>query len=156
MYTAMPAFTERQVEARFRKYKRQMIQLLGKKATTSHQLTTVGRQLFGAKYRGTFSQDYKAKPTPRHQYFIINVDRRHQPGSHWVGVVKNGKTYYIYDSYARTAKRLLPVFTGKILKYIESDRSDAEQYGSTEICGPLTLAWLCCVHELGIRNALKI
>jgi hypothetical protein len=77
------------------------------------------------------------------------------PGTHWCAVVKNKNTYYIYDSFARTSRRLLPVFSkGRLV--IDSDTSDQEQFGSSEICGQLCLSFLQVVKEHGIRNAIKI
>lgn len=151
----MKPLSEKQVERVFSKHKRQMIKRLGIEPTTDEQLTRVGRELFNTKYIGTFPQDYKPKASPKRQYFIINTHTSGQPGEHWVAIVKNGKTYYIYDSFARSASKLLPVFIGKLSKYIESDKGDQEQHGGA-ICGQLCLAWLTVVHTLGVRNALKV
>jgi hypothetical protein len=146
--------SEKEVKAKFNKYKKNLFKIMGKKSTTNHQLDTIGKQLFGAKYIGTFSQSYKPKKKPDHQYFIINTDLANMPGVHWVAVVKNKNTYYIYDSFGRTSKRLLPVFTqGRLI--IDSDY-DAEQFGDSEICGQLCLSFLQVVKEFGIRNALLI
>ena len=150
----MVVLTEKQVMRVFNKYKKQMISVLGNKVTIDSQLTTVGKHLFGPLYVGTFSQSYKPKAKPSKQMFIINVDTKGMPGTHWVAVFKNGKTYYMYDSFGRRSHRLLPVFSGGRL-VIDSDR-DAEQHPSTDICGPLWLAWLSTVKDLGIRNALKV
>jgi hypothetical protein len=147
--------TEEEATAKFKSNKRKFIKVLGRKSTTDQQLTTLGKKLFGNKYVGTYAQDYKPTASPVNQYFIINTDLSGKPGTHWVAIVKNEYTYYIYDSFARTAKRLLPVFTkGRMI--IESDLTDAEQQGSSEVCGVLCLAWLKVAHNLGIRSALKV
>ena len=146
---------EKEVTNKFRTIKRKLIKVLGRKSTTDQQLSHIGQKLFGKKYIGTFSQDYKPKVSPKTQFFIINTDRKGGPGLHWVAVVKNNNTYYIYDSFARHAHKLVPVFTkGKL--FIESDKTDAEQRGASEICGVLCLAWLQIVDEFGIRKALLI
>jgi hypothetical protein len=106
----MPVLSEKEVEKKFKAYKRKMIKILGRKATTDDQLTQLGKRLFGKRYIGTFSQDYKPQKKPTCQYFIINNQLKGQPGEHWIAVVKNGNTYYIYDSFARHAERLIPVF----------------------------------------------
>lgn len=151
----MPTLTEKQVTAKFRKYKKEMIKHLGRKSTTDKQLTALGKKLFGKKYIGTFSQDYRVKPQPAKQFFIINTDRKGRPGEHWVAVVKNNNTFYVYDSFARSSHRLIPVFS-KNKVTINSDLSDAEQKGNSEVCGQLCLSWLSIVKECGIRNALLI
>jgi hypothetical protein len=151
----MPTLSEKEVTAKFRTYKRQMIKALGRKATTDKQLTTMGKKLFGKKYIGTFSQNYKVKSSPTTQMFVINTDTSGGPGEHWIAVLKNNNTFYVYDSFARTSKKIIPVFSKNKL-IIESDRDDAEQRGQSEVCGQLCLSWLCVAQELGIRNALKI
>jgi hypothetical protein len=149
----MPSLSEKEVMKVFNHHKRKFIRILGRKATTDTQLNDVGQAYF-PQFVGAFSQDVKITPTPARQYFIINTDRKHQPGTHWCGVVKNGKTYYVYDSFGRTSSRLLPHFSkGKLV--VDSDY-DAEQFGKTEICGVLCLAWIATVAEVGIRNALKV
>jgi hypothetical protein len=147
--------TENEVMVIFRKKKKEIIKLLGRKATTDIQLTSLGHDMFGKKYTGTYSQDHKPKKLPKCQYFIINTDRRGGNGTHWVAIVKNNNTFYIYDSFARNAKRLIPVFSkGKLI--IESDLSDAEQRGDSEVCGQLCLSFLYVVNKHGIRAALLI
>lgn len=147
--------TEKEVNKEFRLRKKQIIKILGRKSTTDQQLTSLGKKLFGKKYVGTFSQDYKPKKTPKCQYFIINTDVLGKPGKHWVAIVKNNNTYYIYDSFARSAKRLIPIFVkGKLI--VESDLSDQEQRGLSQVCGQLCLSFLSIVHTYGIRTALQI
>ena len=150
----MKILTEKEVMTKFRSNKRNLIKVLGRKSTTDRQLSDVGRKLFGKKYIGTFSQDYKPNARPNYQFFIINTDTKGGPGEHWVAVVKNNNTYYIYDSFGRKAHKLLHVFTkGKLI--IESDL-DAEQRGASQVCGVLCISWLQVVNDFGIRNALKV
>jgi hypothetical protein len=121
---------EKDVTAKFNNDKKNIIKILGRKSTTDQQLTNLGKKLFGKKYIGTFPQDYNPKSTPVNQYFIINTDTSGKKGTHWVAIVKNKNTYYIYDSFARKAKRLLPIFTkGKMV--INSDLTDQEQFGNS-------------------------
>lgn len=151
----MPSLSEKQVMRHFNKYKRQFIQELGRKATSDQQLTAVGKRIFGSKYSGTYPQNGKIPQRNGKHYYIINVDLSHQPGSHWVAVCTTPKGIsYVYDSFARSSKKLLPHFSKN--RIIVDAEYDPEQFGSTEICGPLCLAWLACVDSLGIRNALKI
>jgi hypothetical protein len=146
--------TEKEVISEFNKNKKTLFKTMGKKSTTNIQLNKMGKQMFGKKYQGTFSQSHKPKSKPVNQYFIINTDTKDGPGVHWCAVVKNKNTYYIYDSFGRTSKRLLPVFTqGRLI--IDSDY-DAEQFGDSEICGQLCLSWIQVVNDFGIRNALLI
>lgn len=150
----MAPMTEKQVMARFNAHKRRLLKQLGRKATTDTQLTHTGKLLLGSRFKGAFPQDYKVKAKPKVQYFILNNHKKGQPGEHWVSVVKNGTTYYCFDSFGRSSRKLLPHFSrGKLV--IDSDY-DPEQFGSTQICGVLCLAWLLTVQQLGIRNALRV
>jgi hypothetical protein len=100
---------EKDITSTFNSNTKKMITILGRKGTTDQQLTDLGNKLFGRKYIGTFPQNYKVKSSPANQYFIINTDTSGEKGAHWVSIVKNKNTYYSYDSFARKAKRLLPI-----------------------------------------------
>ena len=138
----------------FNAHKRRIIKQLGRKSTTDKQLTDTGKMLLGSSFQGAFPQNYRVRNKPKKQTFILNTHKSGDPGEHWVAVVKNDKTYYVFDSFGRTSHKLLPVFSrGKLV--VDSEY-DAEQFGSSEICGQLCLSWLLCVQQLGIRNALRI
>jgi hypothetical protein len=150
--------TERKAEAAFLKYKRKIINSIGNKETTDVQLNALGRDLFGSKYLGTYPQD-KA-PIGKTGMMIVNTDISSGSGIHWVAVYSTVKTIYVFDSYARPSSKLLKVLfrdakTRKI-NIIDSDRSDSEQRDNTAICGQLSIAWLCVVKQMGIKNAMKI
>lgn len=150
----MPPMTEKDVMTVFNAHKRRLLLQLGRKATTNTQLTHTGRLLLGSCFKGAHPQDYQIKKTPKIQYFILNNHKKGQSGEHWVAILKNGNVYYVYDSFGRTSNKLLPHFSKNRI-IIDSDY-DAEQFGESEICGQLCLAWLLCVKELGIRNALLV
>jgi hypothetical protein len=67
---------------------------------------------------------------------------------------------YLFDSFSRTPQYLVPIFLKKLeskgIKVFQSDKTDKEQYGSTEVCGHLCCAWLSVIKDLGIRKALTI
>ena len=141
----------------FIKYKKELIKKLGKKALYDDIITREATKILGNKYLGTFSQDtVPIKPG----YAIMNVDTLDEDGSHWIGLYMTAKTIYIYDSYGRHSEKLLPILEKQInkkkLNSIDSCHL-AEQFGyKSEICGHLSLAFLCVVKELGIRKALTI
>jgi hypothetical protein len=151
---AMPPMTEKQVMRVFNAHKRRLIKQLGRKSTSDKQLTDTGKLLLGSSFQGAFPQNYRVRKTPKRQTFILNTDTSGGPGEHWVSVIKNNKTFYVYDSFGRSSRKLLPVFSrGKLV--IDSEY-DAEQADDTEIWGQLCLSWLLTVQQLGIRNALRI
>lgn len=141
----------------FLEHKKIFIRKLGKKALYDNQLTAEGKALFGNRYLGTFSQNNI--PLNKTGYLIANVDTVGLAGTHWVAIYSTPKTFYIYDSFGRQTTNLLPVLEHQLntkkVKYLDSNYRP-EQFGTTEICGQLCLAWLCVVKEHGVRKALTI
>ncbi len=156
----MPKLTEKQVLKIFNKHKKRLIKSMGIKSTTDRQLNIIGNQLFGNQYLGTFSQDnlpfHKVKSNT---FAIINTDTAGKSGVHWVALYFTSKTAYIWDSYGRSSRKLLPVFTKQLkthkFKFIDSD-PDADQSKKSEICGQISLAWMLTIKEVGIVNAMKV
>ena len=141
----------------FKKYKKQIIKQLGRKALADDQLNELGKQLLGKKYIGTFAQD---KLPSRSGYMIVNVDtskKINTPDAHWVGIYSTPKTIFVYDSFGRLTKNVLKLISKTTTKKIVDSKHDPEQYGAnSELCGQLALSWLCVAHQLGIRVALTI
>jgi hypothetical protein len=139
-----------------------LVRLLGTEPMYTDELNRLGKQLFGnKKYIGTFPVD-KA-PLNKSGYMIVNTDPSGESGEHWIAIIVDSKHIYVYDSYGRDTKNILPLLVQKAkkkkLKIVES-RRDAEQDDSKvydrHTCGQRSLAWLLVVSELGIKNALKI
>ena len=119
------------------------------------QLDELGKKLFGKKYLGTFAQD---ELPSRSGYLIINGDTSKKINTnraHWIAIIQTPTTLYAYDSYGRLTENILKLIK-KTKKKIVYSKHDAEQFGYTEICGHLSLSWLCVAHDLGIRKALTI
>ena len=150
--------SEREAEKAFKRYKKRIIAVMGKKETSDVQLTTMGKSMFGKRFIGVYPQD--TLPLGRTGFCIANTDLSSGPGVHWVAIVLTAKSIYIFDSFARPAKRLMKVLTknakAKQIKIVNSDLKDVEQRDSSAICGQLCLSWLLVVKEMGIRAALKI
>jgi hypothetical protein len=142
----------------FQGYKKQLIAKLGTKVTDNVQLEKVGYAVLGTKFKGVYSQD--TLPMKKTGYFIINNHTSKQPGEHWQAVYSTPKTIYIHDSFARASKKHLPILysnakdVGK--KIIDFDRKDKEQKPTTAVCGPLSLAVLLTIKQVGIKSALKL
>ena len=143
-------------EALFKKYKKQFISEVGKKALSDEQLNTLGKQYIGKKYIGTFAQD---KLPTTSGYMIVNVDTSKNINTnkcHWVAIYQTAKTLYVYDSFGRSTSFILPIIFKRNKKKIVESKLDPEQYGDTELCGHLALSFLCVANDLGIRKALTI
>ena len=156
----MPTLTEKEVLKVFNKHKRKLIKLMGTKSTTDSQLNTVGNALFGRQYIGTYSQDnLKFNKIKNKSMAIINTDTQGKGGTHWVALYFTPKTVYIWDSYGRSSRVLLPIFTKQLstrkLKFIDSD-PDVDQSKRSEICGQICMSILLTINEVGVRNAMKV
>lgn len=111
--------------------------------TSNKELEKLGKAFLGKKFKGVYSSD--TVPNKK-GYYIVNLDPSHMPGSHWVAVLRDGRTY-VYDSFGR--KDLLPFRA----TYTESD---PEQLTVSTNCGARSLAWLILVDKWGIKQGLKI
>jgi hypothetical protein len=136
---------------------REIVKEWGSHALSDLEVTKIGKILLGSKYLGTFPQD-KAKFKPG--YFIINVDREGSIGSHWCSVfVDSKKNMYVYDSFARPSKKLLPYLyknaKDKGFKLIDVNKK-SDQHKKSNICGALSLSWLSAVNKFGIQAARHI
>jgi len=140
----------------FKKHKKAFIRQLGKGALDDSQLDALGKEMLGKKYIGTFAQD---EMPSRSGFMIVNVDtfkKINTDKAHWVAIYQTPKTLYVYDSFGRLTQNVLKLISKKTKKKIVDSKHDPEQYGFTEICGHLAMAWLCVARELGIRKALTI
>lgn len=146
---------EAEAERLYGRILRQVEKELGNDTTYGSTLTTVGKELFGNRYRGTFASNEVPPPLlVNGEYCIINLDKTWQEGSHWVGCVYDNNRYYFYDSFGRPGKQLkLEALEGK--KVIDADL-DPEQLVSQTNCGQRCLAWLWFADRYGVDNALLI
>ena len=146
-----------QAKAYHNKLTREIVKEWGKHALNDLEVTKIGKILLNSKYLGTFPQD-KAKFKPG--YFIINVDHQGSSGSHWCSLfVDSKKNMYMYDSFARPSRKLLP-YLYKNAKEKGFNLTDvnkkSDQHKNSFICGALSLSWLSAVNKFGIDAARNI
>ena len=114
--------------------------------TDNITLDIYGRVLL-RQYKGTFASD-QVPVMNDGDSCIINLDRAGQPGSHWIGLYRQDKKNYIYDSFGRTG--ILDTLDGV---YTEDD---AEQHVDELNCGSFSLAWLWGFERFGRDFAMSI
>ena len=135
---------------------RDVKKLLGNTTTYSTDIERIGKQLLGTKLHGVYASDKIPKLTNRRPYAILNLDKSYEPGSHWIGLAKNGKNAIIYDSFGRHHTKIIPSVNysgnGKIL----STDLDAEQGDHETNCGSRSLSWLVFFDKYGAEEALMI
>ena len=141
----------------FKNTKKKYLKKLGSSATYDTDLLRVGKKEFGNKFQGVYAvnEQFLVK---NNNYYIINTDKKSGPGEHWVSIYLTPKKLYFYDSFSRDATKITPLLIKRFQhrQIIQSDQKDQEQYGLSEVCGVLCLAFLSVVRDLGINKALKI
>ena len=144
----------------YRSYKSALIRKLGREALDDMTIDSVGRAEFKRRWGGVSSQS-EWQPI-RDRYYVVNTARvPDSPGVHWVGVYVTPRgLVHVYDSFGRGVQRLL-WRVGKTASrwgagpLIGTD-PDAEQRGSSAVCGHASLAWLLVVRDHGIRVGTSI
>lgn len=127
----------------------------GRKEKDNFKLEKISAELLGKKIPTTPWDTY----VPNSAYAIINTDSSKQSGTHWLGVAKRGKNIYVYDSFGRYVKNVVPGFVKKMsgLGYNIVDRDHGKDQGEKqEDCGLRSLTWLIAVKKLGLKKALTI
>ena len=148
-----------QTKAYHNKLTKEIVKEWGSHALNDLEVSKIGKILLGSKYKGTFPQN-KTPFTNSEKYFIINVDHQGSSGSHWCSLfVDSKKNMYMYDSFARPSKKLLPYLydTAKKKDYKLIDvNKKTDQCQKTNICGPISLSFLKAVEKFGIESARHI
>ena len=129
---------------------------LGKETTYLNQLEQFGKSLFGKKFKGCYPSDQIPKLTNETPYCILNLDTANQNGSHWVGVCKDGDKTYIYDSFGRTNKKIIPTLKTSGNGKIRDTDIDVEQEIWQLDCGQRSMAFLCLCDGWGIEVAKEL
>jgi hypothetical protein len=148
---------ESDVNKIFHGYKKQLIAKLGTKVTDNVELEKIGYAVLGAKFKGVYSQD--DLPVRKAGYYIMNTDIASKPGVHWVACVVSPKKIYVFDSFGRKSKKLLPILCRNakaVNKVVIDTDPDIDQSITAMTCGPISLAFLLTVKQIGITQALKV
>jgi len=137
-----------------------------KNSTYNTQLNVLGNKLFGNKFVGVFSIDTIPKNLKPGSFLITNTKEADVEGEHWLAVVVGAqykhtgdKTLYIYDTYGRKTKDLVPDAYKRAIGRgykIKDSHYSAEQSITARSCGLRSLGWMKVVDEVGIKNALRI
>jgi hypothetical protein len=134
--------------------------LVGKQTTTDHSLADAGTKLLGPSFKGVFASDRLPDlPSFGTSYLVVNVDTHDRPGSHWMGIIKNGPRLYLYDTFGRPASEIIPslvIYADKRGMQLFSKKSVPEQAPKQTDCGARVLAWLLLAKRCGIGDARLI
>ena len=137
---------------------------LGNGITNNFQLDIVGRMALGTgPWAGVHMADkvgsvlsLRPPGDKKRRYMIANLDYSSEPGSHWIGIVSEGKKLYIYDSFGRPSERIIPILKRESKSKLIDAEYDPEQVPSETNCGARSLAWLLFFKDYGPKAALTI
>ena len=138
-------------ERLYKIYLHHIVKIIGNKTTWSTQLEKVGKRLFGSKFVGVFTSDTIPSFLNDKHFLIANLDTSNQPGSHWIGIVKDKKRRLVYDSFGRKATTILSKVPN-IDKYVNTEL-DVEQHIKEYNCGARCLAFLMVYYKHGFQYA---
>jgi len=125
---------------------------IGNTTTYDFQLEDLAISLLGGRFNGVFPLD--EIPTLKDGYYIINLDKSYQPGSHWCSIAVSKGDAIFYDSFGRTSElSQIPELSKLNIRFTDPD---AEQSITQTNCGARCISW-CVLHYLyGDRIALSI
>jgi hypothetical protein len=131
--------------------------MVGRGTTFGSQLMKAGKTLLGKAFAGVFASDEIPHLKGIQRYAILNLDKSWQPGSHWIGLAREGKNdYIIYDSFGRKSSKIVPEVFNKTKGYVIDVDPDPEQKVNEDNCGARSLAWLHIYDKYGPGVALLI
>ena len=130
--------------------------LIGSGVTFSDELAKLSKKLFGDKFKGVFASDELNKlKSVEEGYFIFNLDKSDEPGSHWIGIVKTNKGILVYDSFGRGSKEIIPGIH-LLGNRVKDTEDDAEQKVFEDNWGARVLSFLKIFDEYGSEIASLI
>ena len=158
LQTTGKSLTDKQAEALHARQVKALKSKLGNIALTD---TTIARECRARKIPllGIYMQD--SHVPARDGMFVMNSDTRGNPGIHWVGGIKQGKTIYIYDSFGRTADKLLPIFSQlakqQHYRVRNAGVNDQDQFGDKSVdCGHRVISSLMVAKKHGLNSFMKL
>ena len=87
-----------------------IVKRLGKNTTTDNtELHRVGRELFGARFKGVYASDGIPALTAKQPFAVVNTKAAASGGEHWLGIARIPRTGRVlaYDNYGRSHETLL-------------------------------------------------
>ena len=149
---------ELKAELIYKKYLKDIYNLIGDRTTYLNQILGAGRKLFGVKFKGVFPSDKIPKLNDLSPYCILNLDKSSESGSHWVALSKipNTNDSILYDSFGRNYKKIIPALNYSGNGRIINSDFDAEQKILETDCGARCLAFLMVIDNYGVNVAKLI
>ena len=145
------------MQVMFNKVVAELEKAYGDGMKTNFQLIEIASHVFPQLKQNVFrNADYDFDQMIN-RFAIVNTDNR--KGVHWTATYQTGRTIYLFDSFGRSTKNLIPVFYKRAKKagyMIIDTRHRREQKDYQQDCGLRSLAWIIIASSRGIQQALKI
>lgn len=142
----------------FLNYKNEIINEFGREGLDTDQCNKIGRKYLKHSWGGCLP--WNKVHLRSNRYYIVNTSSSGHPGIHWMALIITRGTAYLWDSYNRSVKKLVPHLVHSIIKHgykLGIINHPMEQIGhSSQVCGHESLAFLLTVKKIGIHRASKI
>jgi hypothetical protein len=130
-----------------------LVKQLGNIPLSDSTLRKQAKEMNLPQFKGVLMQN--SKMPEGNCTYIINIDMMGGAGLHWVAIVQQNKTSYVYDSFGRRASNLITHYTNTMktrgYKVRNTDLSDQDQYGSRSVdCGHRCLSALKIYKTQGL------
>lgn len=143
----------------FNEYKNDILKEFGNGPMYDDQIKKYGKEHF-PNFGGVYAHD-QFKPVNGYCY-VVNTGNKDSKGYHWTGIYVTPYKMYIFDSFHRNIHSIFrdiermskgrSVSVSKWPNPIQQEDKPEEE----NICGQLSLAWLQCIKNYGIKNAMLI
>ena len=131
----------------------------GNETKTNTDLIKIGRAVFAPLGNNVFrNADYEFNRM-EDTYSIINNDNG--VGEHWLAVYQERHSVYVFDTFGRDMKILMPEFHARAraqgYSIIKANKHyDNEQEANQSDCGLRSLAWLILAQSTGVKTATLV
>lgn len=135
-----------------------LVKKLGNIPLSDITIKREAKKLFGNKFLKIVMQD--SQIPNRDGYLVMNNDFIGGSGIHWIAIIKQGQNIYVYDSFGRNARKLIPVFVEKMInrgyKIYNTDLKDSDQFGQSVTCGHRCLSALMIAKDKGLKAFMSL
>ena len=126
---------------------------------TNIDLVNIGKEVFEPLGHNVMRNSDYAFEDMHGEYSIVNTDNG--TGIHWTSVYQEHDKVYVFDTFGRDIKKLMPEFakrsrTNGYIIVNANSKYDHEQEDVQNDCGLRSMAWLILTHSKGINITKKI
>lgn len=127
-------------------YMQLMKKFIGNSITYSTSLHKKGKKLFGNRFLGVFPADQLPNNIKNRQMYIANLSNSDETGEHWISAFKHNNKLYVYDSFGRASKKIIPsiIGTGNVKDFEYDAEQDEKEYN----CGLRSMVALYMMDSL--------